>query len=288
MKFAVTGGDMRQAKLAELLAFDGHEVAAFAIDRTRLAGVTRADTVRDAVSGADCVVLPLPASSKEGILNAPLSAGTHTVREVLAAVSPRQLVCAGRADAELRALASDMGLTLVDYFEREELAVENAAATAEGAVQLIMEELPITLSGAECLVIGYGRIGKILCHRLRGMGARVTASARKYSDAAWIRALGFSAADTRALEGTLGRYDVVVNTVPARVLGESRLKELRPGCLCLDLASKPGGMDFDAASRLGIKAVWALSLPGEVAPVTAGAAIRDTIYNILTEWGAAQ
>ena len=287
MKFAVTGGDMRQAKLAELLAADGHEVAAFAIDRTRLSGVSQAETVRNAVRGAQCVILPLPASTGEGILNAPLSAGTHTVREVLSAVSPHQLVCAGRADAELRELAAGMGLTLVDYFEREELAVENAAATAEGAVQLVMEEMPITLCGAECLVIGYGRIGKILCHRLRGMGARVTASARKYSDAAWIRALGFTPADTRALEGTLGRYDVIVNTVPAKVLGESRLKELRPGCLCLDLASKPGGMDFEAASRLGIKAVWALSLPGEVAPVTAGAAIRDTIYNILTEWGAA-
>ncbi len=83
----------------------------------------------------------------------------------------------------------------------------------------------------------------------------------------------------------LGDYDVVVNTVPARVLGESRLSKLKHGCLCLDLASKPGGMDFSAASKLGVKAVWALSLPGEVAPVTSGAIIRGTIYNILREKG---
>ena len=73
--------------------------------------------------------------------------------------------------------------------------------------------------------------------------------------------------------------------MPARVLGESRLSKLKHGCLCLDLASKPGGMDFSAASKLGVKAVWALSLPGEVAPVTSGAIIRDTIYNILKEKG---
>lgn len=44
-------------------------------------------------------------------------------------------------------------------------------------------------------------------------------------------------------------------------------------------------MDFDAAGKLGIKVIWALSLPGKVAPVTAGRAIKNTIYNILSELG---
>ncbi len=113
----------------------------------------------------------------------------------------------------------------------------------------------------------------------------MTASARSYADMAWIRAYGYEVAHTEKLESHLSQFDVIINTVPARVLGENRLKELKPGCLCLDLASKPGGMDFTAASKLGVKAVWALSLPGEVAPVTSGAMIRDTIYNILREKG---
>ena len=134
-------------------------------------------------------------------------------------------------------------------------------------------------------MIGFGRIGKILCHRLRGLGAKVTATARNYADLAWIKAYGYEAEETGRIDDTLGQYDVVVNTVPARVLGEGRLSRLKRGCLCLDLASKPGGMDFSAASKLGVKAVWALSLPGEVAPVTSGAIIRDTILNILKEKG---
>ena len=77
----------------------------------------------------------------------------------------------------------------------------------------------------------------------------------------------------------------MINTVPARVLGEAELAELRPDCLVIDLASKPGGVDLDAAARLGKKVVWALSLPGKVAPVTAGRAIRTAIYNILSELG---
>ena len=53
----------------------------------------------------------------------------------------------------------------------------------------------------------------------------------------------------------------------------------------MDLASKPGGVDMEAASRLGVRVIWALSLPGKVAPVTAGKIIRDTIYHILNELG---
>ena len=286
MKFAAIGGDMRQAKLSELLAADGHTVAAFAIDKIRLeGGVLQTASIKDAVCDARCVILPLPVTSKEGILNTPLSGGLHTVREILSALKPEQIVCVGRIDSGSNELARAMGLELIDYFDREELAVANAIATAEGAVQIIMEEIPITVCGARCLVIGFGRSGKILCHRLRGLGAYVTASARNVADLSWIRAYGYEPAVTQNLDGTLEEYDVIINTVPARVLGENRLKELKAGCLCLDLASKPGGMDFNAASRLGVKAVWALSLPGEVAPVTSGAIIRDTIYNILQEKG---
>jgi len=286
MKFAAVGGDMRQAKLAELLASDGHTVSTFAIDKIRLQdGVTQAGTAREAVGGAGCVIFPLPISSREGMLNAPLSGGLHTAREVLSVLSPGQIALGGRVDEVTREIADTLGVTLIDYLEREELAVSNAVAAVEGAIQLIMEETPITVAGARILVIGFGRIGKLLCHRLRGLGADVTASARSFADKAWIRAYGYRAADTGALDGTFGGCDVVVNTVPARVIGEARLRELKPGCLCLDLASKPGGMDFAAASTLGVKAMWALSLPGEVAPITSGAIIRDTIYNILGEKG---
>lgn len=286
MKFAVIGGDMRQAKLAELLAADGHSVSTFAIDKIRLEGsVMQKTLVREAVDDAVCVIMPLPVTSREGMLNAPLSSGLYTTREMFSALRPEQILCAGRIDAATRELADSMGIALIDYLDREELAVANAVAAAEGAIQLIMEETPITICHSRCLVIGFGRIGKILSHRLRGLGANVTVSARTWSDMAWIKAYGYEAAETEHIDDILPVFDVVVNTVPARILGESRLMKLKHGCLCLDLASKPGGMDFSAASKLGVKAVWALSLPGEVAPVTSGAIIKDTIYNILNEKG---
>ncbi|MBR2716387.1 MAG: dipicolinate synthase subunit DpsA [Oscillospiraceae bacterium] len=286
MKFTVIGGDMRQAKLAELLAEDGHTVSTFALDKLRLDGrVSQSPTARESVSGAECVVLPLPVTTREGILNAPLSSGLHTTREILSVLGRDQLICGGRLDENTRELTGSMGLTVADYYQREELAVLNADITAEGAIQLIMEETPITVSGARILVIGYGRIGRLLSAKLRALGADVTASARRWRDLAWIQSAGLGSVATEQIDALLPCFDVVVNTVPAMILGEDRLRLLKPGCLCLDLASRPGGVDFSAAARLGVKAVWALSLPGEAAPVTSGAAIRDTIYHIIREAG---
>ena len=70
------------------------------------------------------------------------------------------------------------------------------------------------------------------------------------------------------------------------VLGRLELEDVKEDCLILDLASKPGGVDLGAAGELGLTVVWALSLPGKVAPVTAGSAIKNTIYHMLHELGA--
>ena len=178
--------------------------------------------------------------------------------------------------------ASRFGLVLEDYFLREELIVANAAATAEAAVRVAMERMERSLLGMECLVIGFGRIGKLLSHRLAGMGANVTATARKPEDLAWIRAYGLHAENTGMLDGKLGTYELVFNTVPHPVLGGELLLQLQKGCLCVELASKQG-IDLAAADKLGLPNLWARSLPGRFLPCTAAEAIRNTVYHILSE-----
>ncbi len=280
-KFAVVGGDLRQRALAELLQADGHETARFAL------GEPGEESLAQTLSGAQVLLLPLPAQDGEGYVNAPCSEKQLRLEEILDKTPPDALVCAGRVSPRLRQLAGERGLACIDYFDREELQVQNALITAEGALAILLEELPITLHQARVLVLGCGRIGKLLSARLQALGAAVSVSARRYGDMAWIRAMGCRVLDTWRLAGQLSGFDCLVNTVPARVLDAALLAQLAPGCLCLDLASKPGGMDFSAASRLGLRAIWALSLPGKTAPVSAGAALRDCVYHILEERGAA-
>ena len=286
LNFWVIGGDMRQVKLAQLLAEDGHTVHTYALDPgpEQFPGLIQEQNL-NRVGRADCVVLPMTVSAGGGRLNAPLSLSEHPLVPILDRLSPRQFLCGGRIDPETYELAQERGLILYDYFAREELAVANAVPTAEGAVQLAMEHLPITIQGARVLVVGFGRVGRITAQRFAALGAKVSVAARKYEQLAWAQAMGFGAEELGRLAGWLCGYDLVVNTVPAQVLNRPELEDLMPGCLILDLASKPGGVDLAAAGELGLTVIWALSLPGKVAPVTAGAAIKSTIYNMLRELG---
>ncbi len=282
--FSVIGGDVRQANLAALIASDGHTVSTFGIDaRSPAPPVKNAASLSECMTDADCVVLPIPVARDAGMLNAPALRRPHALVEILSSAHPHQIIVGGRIPTDMREQAWHTGLHIVDFLDREDFAVRNAVPTAEGALQLALENTNITLHGATCLVIGYGRIGRVLSKNLYDLGAHVTVSARKQSDFAWIEVAGYQALDTTQLAGDLARFDIIFNTVPSIVLPKERLQELSGHCLCIDLASTPGGIDFDVAHELGLNCIWALGLPGKVAPRTAGVILRDTLYHIMNE-----
>ena len=275
VRFGVIGGDQRQAELVRLLRNDGYETKA-----SGLGFWLGEETPLEESVKADVVILPLPLCREAGYLNC--RGEQLPVGEVFALLQPEQLVLAGQVKPVERAAAEAAGVELVDYFCREELTVANAAATAEAAIQVAMEQLDRTLWGASCLVLGFGRIGKLLAHRLQGMGADVTAAARSPEAKAWIRAYGYKQMDIREMDDLLGQYHVVFNTVPAEVMREPEICCLRQECLCIDLASVPG-FDRLALERAKQPYIWARFLPGRMVPRTAAEIIRDTTYNIIAE-----
>ena len=182
------------------------------------------------------------------------------------------------SDEAARIYYHDIG----DYLSREELAVRNGVPTAEGAIEAAMAATDVTLCGTPCLVIGFGRIGKLLAHRLRGLGAEVTVSARRLDDLAWIDAFGYRGLRTNRLAGRLGSFRIVFNTVPNMVLTEELLRDLPRECVLLELASQPG-FDRAAAEARVLTCVSALGLPGKAAPETAARAIKLTLEKIWEE-----
>ena len=275
--FGVIGGDRRQAELVRLLEADGHTVFTYGVG-----GAGTGPEALDRAVSAETVILPLPLCRGDGVLNcedAPMPTA-----DLFRRFRRGQLLLAGQVKPQQRREAEERGLRLEDYFLREELTVANAAATAEAAVQVAMERLDRTLLGMDCLVLGFGRIGKLLSHRLHGLGAHVTATARRPGDLAWIRAYGWRALETGDLDGRLEAFGAVFNTVPSPVLDGPLLRQLPGDCLCVDLASVPG-IDQTAAAALGLPWVWARSLPGRLVPRTAAAVIRDAVYYMMEERG---
>ncbi len=285
--FAVLGGDLRFVYLAGALAEDGFSVITAGFDHADLPHcVTGCTHMAQAVRGADFVILPLPVTTDGETLNAPFSRSRMTLDELAECVRSGQTVVGGQLSPSLAARFAKKDVRAIDYFAREELMIQNAVPTAEGAVQLALEELPVTLWGASCLVTGFGRVSKALCRALSALGANVTVAARKVESRALAQTLGYDAVPMEAL-ADVGVFDVIFNTVPAMIFSEESLCRLAKSTLIIDLASRPGGVDFAAAASLGLKTIWALSLPGRVAPKSAGIILKDTILNVLKEEGEA-
>lgn len=278
-KIAVIGGDLRQIALARLFAENGIETAVYGFDLSKetYAPFTKCPSVADALCGASAVVLPLPYTYDNKTLNAPLHEGKIYLDGLFTLFKPEQLVCGGL-------LKTDRPNTF-DYYAREELQILNAIPTAEGAIAIALDEMPITLHGSKALIIGYGRIGKALAERLKGLGCKVTVAARKESDLALCESSNYSTVRTGNIIEAVNDVDVIFNTAPVLILNEDVLKIIDKKTLIIDLAGKPGGVDFEAADRMGLKTIWALSLPGKVAPVTAGAYIYKTLINIFRQEG---
>jgi len=279
VKVAVIGGDLRQLVVAKLFAEKGIETAVYGFDLYTgdFPPVTKCRTSADALHGAAAVILPLPCKTDKGSLNAPLHEGIILLEDLLGCTTDEQIVCGG--------MLSESRPNIHDYYEREELKVLNAIPTAEGAIELALEQLPITLHGAKTVILGFGRIGKALAERLKGLGSRVTVVSRNESDLALCESSSYAAMHIRYLSDAVSDTDVIFNTVPAMLLNDPMLDYIDRSTLVIDLAGRPGGVDFEAAKRRGIEVVWALSLPGKVAPVTAGGIIYKTVCNILRQEG---
>lgn len=283
MRFAVIGGDKRTEHLAAQLLRDGHRLRSFALERAALPPeISRESCLQSCVYGADCVLLPLPAE-RGGRLHAPLSAEELGMPALIEALWPGQLLIGGALQEETVTAALRGGLRVADLLRQPALAVGNAALTAEGAIGRLIEHSERALWSGRALVLGWGRIGRILALRLSALGAQVTVAARSARDRAMAEALGCAAVDYAGLDGILGDFDFIVNTVPARVLTEGMLCLIRPDALLLELASPPGGFDRTLAQNIGLHALAAPGLPGETAPEAAALLLRQAVYAAIEE-----
>ncbi len=283
VRFAILGGDRRMAHLCGLLLRDGHKVSSFALEKAELPKeIPKAGCLQSAVYGTDCVVLPTPAENG-GLLNTPLSSELLSMKELIAALWKGQILCAGRLSDRSTLSAVKAGLHVKDIMQRPDFVYGNAALTAEGALEKLMANSEKSLWDSDVLITGFGRIGKIVSLRLLALGARPVVVARKAGDRAFAEALGIRALEYSALEGEIGDFDFIINTVPDRVITEAMLCCCESGTVILELASPPGGFDKNLAENIGLCVLSAPGLPGKSSPYTGAVLMKKAIYEAIKE-----
>ena len=141
-KLAFIGGDCRLLYAANAFSDRGAECAVFANDAhiSDEPLFTKARTLKDALTGAAAVILPIPVSRDGYTLNAPFYHERLSVESVAKMVSSDTCLCAGLTGE----LFDGYDFSVLDYALDEKFACRNADFTAEGAISIAIDKTNVT------------------------------------------------------------------------------------------------------------------------------------------------
>lgn len=238
----------------------------------------------EAFADVDALVLPIAGTDESGRVESRFCDQPIVLTDAhFAAMREGALVFCGIAGAWLQRVCDTHKLQLIRLMALDEVAILNSIPTAEGAIAMAMERTAITVHGSNCTVLGFGRCGQTLARTLSALGARVCVVARGEAHLARVREMALTPLPMAQLARAVGTADIVFNTIPHPILTANVLCGVQRSVVIIDIASKPGGTDFRYASRHNITAVLAPSLPGLVAPQTAGRIIAGSLCRILAQ-----
>lgn len=269
------GGDLRQLTLLEKFREKGYAAKIYGYDSSEF----NTENIED-IYTCDIIIFPMP-SCFENKIFAPFTKKQIYIDD-LKLPCGKTIFYAGGGTEFINKLINS-GSNCIDYMKCDDLIIKNAVPTAEGAVEIVLNETAYTIFGSDALIIGYGNVAKALAKVLKALGANITVAARRACALAEAWSEGYDTVYISEISKSIYEYNLIFNTVPALILTKDVLANADKNSLIIDLASKPGGVDFDAAKELELKVIWALSLPGKTAPLTAGEIIFDTISRILSE-----
>lgn len=286
-KISIIGGDLRIVNLAQMMEQDGKEICVYGMEQSEEImeneNIIKSNSLDEALDNSNIIIGSIPFASDDNKMYATFSNKDIEIKDLVKKNNKNKKFIAGSINEKSYNLLSNSYGGVIDIMKREELVILNTIATAEGAIEVAIRNTDTILLGSKVLVLGFGRVGKVVARKFYEMCAKVTCAARRKTDLAWIRAFGYDDVDIYSLGKNLNKYDIIINTVPQMIINKDIMKYMKKDVLMIDLASTPGGINREDAKELNLKLIWALALPGKVAPVTSAHFIKETIYNILSE-----
>ena len=262
---SIIGGDLRTVYLVKLLKNEGFLLYTYGIEKADLnsdyLNITKCENLKQCIESSNFIISAIPFSKDNIYVNTGFSNNKIRIDEIAKIIDNKTFIAGNIPNIFYQSIENKHNTEIIDIMDSEELAILNSISTAEGAIKIAIENTNFTIHGSNVLILGFGRIGKVLAKMLDGIGAKVFCEARKKEDLAWIEAYRYNKVNLTELENNLGIYDIIFNTIPYEILNKNKLKLLKKEVLVIDLASKPGGVDKKCAEEMKIKVIWALGLP---------------------------
>jgi dipicolinate synthase subunit A len=283
MKAVLFGGDARQLEISRVLVQQGYDVSMIGFEQVQMIETIeriKADDFQD--HSIDLFILPVSGVKKNGEVDAPFAdAPLFFTKEIADKIPESCVIMSGIQTAELKKI---MQRDVIYLFDREDAAIHNSIPTAEGTLMIAIQHTPFTIHQSNVMVVGFGRVGMTTARLFHQAGAIVSTGVRETGKFARASEMGLAPFYMEEFHTQVGQVDIVINTVPALLLTDEVIQQMKKTALIIDLASMPGGTDFEAAEAAGIQAIHALGLPGKTAPETAGKILGQVIVNAAREW----
>ncbi len=290
-KITVFYGDKREEYLTRKLIDLEADILLVGFEESELTlnfkGVKYVDFTDDlsvAVEKSNVIILPVTGIDNQGKIKSSTKQNIYFSEEIARSIRKNTLVLVGTASDYLIDLREKYDFNLIETAKLNEFAILNSIPSAEGAIAKAMELTQITIHDSNSLVIGFGRVAVTLARMLKGLGANTFVAARNDDQLARAFEMNCHAFNLKNIDDILPKMDIIFNTVPAMVLSSDKLKLINKKCPIIDLASSPGGVDYQSALELGITAYLAPGLPGKVAPITAGNILGKVYSKIILDY----
>ncbi|MES3160785.1 MAG: dipicolinate synthase subunit DpsA [Halorubrum sp.] len=282
---AVIGGDGRELEYLRGLKADGAELRACGClpEAEEIMGHPQTETAAEAVAGADIVLTTVVYITEDGYIYTPEWEG-EIHQSAFEHIDPGATLYIGTSTDEIDSIADDVGFTVTEYGDDDELMLLRAPTIVEGALKIAIENTDISIHDSNSVVMGFGRMGFAMARALVPLGADTTVLARDRAQLARARELGAQPVLLEHKTNVLADAEIVFNTIPVELLDRETLEAMNKKPVIVDLSSVPGGTDFDAAEELGITAILARGLGGR-APKTAGRSQWQGIRRMILEAG---
>lgn len=284
MEILIIGGDTRYVEIIRRLTQHKAQLSLIGYKELALENGSVQCTIFDDIEPGryDAIILPITGINDEGKISSYFSGKSIQMPPgFFDELKPSCHIFSGVQTSFLKQIEARYTFKITYLFEKDEIAIQNAIPTAEGLILLTIQNTDVTLHGSNVLILGFGRLGQTLVRVYHHLGAKVTVAARETAHRARAREMGVEAVSMEELTSYLSKADICINTIPAQILSEERLYHLPHHVLLIDAASRPGGVDLVYAEQRGIRTLIAPSLPGLVAPKTAGRILVDCIIDEL-------
>ena len=284
VQIAFIGGDARQLEVIKHCIEQDATVYLMGFDNldSQYSGARKGDLTPEIRQRLDVLVLPIVGTDDQGYVDSIFTSKQIRLTEQwMHDLNENCTVYTGMAKPYLRDLCENRGLQLVELLMRDDVAIYNSIPTVEGALMMAIQNTDITLHGSKIIVLGLGRVGLTLARTLQALGVKVSVGVRRPEHFARAHEMNLTPFNSKELASRVRDVDVVFNTVPSHIVSAKVIKQMPVHTVIIDLASKPGGTDFRYAEKRGIKALLAPSLPGLVAPKTAGKILAVTLSQMI-------